>query len=74
MLVEFNVKNLLGTIPVTSEDKLYYEQLIQIIVEKFFSSIDSSNVEKIIIPDDFIADVLEYQDLKNMANPSVTNN
>ena len=58
----------------TLEDKLYYEQLIQIIVEKFFSFIDSSNVEKIIIPDDFIADVLEYQDLKNMANPSVTNN
>lgn len=74
MLVEFNVKNLLGKIPVTLEDKLYYEQLIQIIVEKFFSFIDSSNVEKIIIPDDFIADVLEYQDLKNMANPSVTNN
>jgi hypothetical protein len=74
VLVEFNVKNLLGKIPVTLEDKLYYEQLIQIIVEKFFSFIDSSNVEKIIIPDDFIADVLEYQDLKNMANPSVTNN
>lgn len=74
MFVEFNVKNLLGQIPVTSELNLYYEQLIQAIAEKFFSFIDTSNVEKIIVPDDFIVDVLEYQELLNMENPSVTNN
>jgi hypothetical protein len=74
VLVEFNVKNLLGKIPVSPERKLYYEQIIQIIVENLFSSIDISKIEKIIVPDDFIADVLEYQEHNNMANPSVTNN
>lgn len=74
MFVEFNVKNLLGKIPVTSELNLYYEQLIKAIAEKFFSFIDTSNVEKIVVPDDFIADVVEYQGLLNMENPSVTNN
>ncbi|TFZ41607.1 hypothetical protein E4100_00260 [Soehngenia longivitae] len=74
MFVEFNVKNLFGKIPVTSELNLYYEQLIKAIAEKISSFIDTSNVEKIVVPNDFIADVVEYQRLLNMENPSVTNN
>lgn len=74
MFVEFNVKNLLGSIPVTLELKQYYEKLIQAIAENFSEFMDISNVEKIIIPDNFVADVLEYQSLLHIENFSVTNN
>ena len=74
MLAEFNVKNLLGKVPVTPELKQYYERYIQAIAEQAFCFIDTSKVEKIIVPDDFLFDVVEYQRFLGMDNPSVTNN
>lgn len=74
MQVEFNVKNLLGKIPVNPDLRQYYERVIQHIAEKRFDFIDTSNLEKIIIPDNFVSDVIEFQRTLNMDNPSVTEN
>lgn len=74
MIIEFNVTTLFDSIPVNSEVKFYYEKIIQMIVEKQFDFLDTSKVERIVIPDDFIKDVIKYQEFLNIKNPSITNN
>lgn len=74
MQVEFNTTKLLGTIAVTPELKNLYEAEIRKIVEKYFNFIDISNLEKIIITDNFVSEVLEFQKTLNIKNPSVTDN
>ncbi|WFF71816.1 hypothetical protein [Proteiniclasticum sp. QWL-01] len=74
MQVEFNTKNLLGRISVTPDLKNLYEAEIKKIVEKYFDFIDISNLEKIIIPDNFVSEVLEFQKNLYIKNPSVTDN
>lgn len=74
MIVEFNVKKLFGKIPVSPKLKQCYELIIQYICEKEFAFIDTAKVEKVIIPDDFLTEVVDYQSFLGMDNPSVTRN
>lgn len=74
MVCEFRTKKLLGQIPVSSELSLYYENLIQIIVNDFTSAIDASKLNTLIVPDDFMNEIIEFQKQIGIKNPSVTNN
>lgn len=74
MIVEFKPKLLLNKIVVTPETKIYYEQNIKGIIDTLSEHIDITNIEKIIIPEDFVNDVLEYQRELGFANPSLTYN
>ena len=71
--VIFNAKKLLGKIPVNTELKEYYEQIIKIFVESELSYLNLDKLNSIIIPDDFLQDVLDFQHGKGLANPNVTN-
>lgn len=59
MIVEFNPKLLLGNITVSTELKQYYEKNIEAIATIFSEYIDISNVEKIVVPNNFVDEVLE---------------
>ena len=74
MIVEFNPKLLLGNIRVSTELKQYYEKNIEAIATIFSEYIDISNVKKIVVPNNFVDEVLEYQVQLGYKNPSVTNN
>lgn len=71
--IEFKAKKLLGKIPINSEFKEYYEQIIRVFVESELSYLNLEKLNAIIIPDDFLKDVLDFQHGKGLANPNVTN-
>ena len=71
--IEFKAKKLLGKIPINSEFKEYYEQIIRLFVESELSYLHLEKLNAIIIPDDFLKDVLDFQHGKGLANPNVTN-
>lgn len=73
-MVEFNAEILLDKVPVTPELKIYYEMQIQSIIEKQYGYLDTSNVERIIIPNDFVSDVLDFQRSLFIERPFVTDN
>jgi hypothetical protein len=59
--IEFNTSPILGKIPVSHDMKQYYELFIQILMNNLFSFFDTSKLEKIIIPNDFISGVMDFQ-------------
>ncbi len=71
--VEFKAKKLLGKIPVKNELKNYYEQVVRLFVESELSYLNLKKLNAIIIPNDFLQDVLDFQHEKGLANPNVTN-
>lgn len=71
--VEFKAKKLLGKIPLKSELKEYYEQIIKLFVVSELSYLNLKKLNAIIIPNDFLQDVLDFQHEKGLANPNVTN-
>ena len=71
--VIFKAKKLLGKISIKSEIKEYYEQIIKLFVESDLSYLNLEKLNAIIIPDDFLQDVLDFQYEKGLANPNVTN-
>lgn len=71
--VIFKAKKLLGKIPIKSELKEYYEQIIRLFVESELSYLNLKKLNAIIIPDDFLRDVLNFQYEKGLKNPNVTN-
>lgn len=71
--VIFKAKKLLGKISIKSEIKEYYEQIIKLFVESNLSYLNLEKLNAIIIPDDFLQDVLDFQYEKGLANPNVTN-
>ncbi len=71
--VEFKAEKLLGKIPVKNELKNYYEQIIRLFVESELSYLNLKKLNAIIVPDDFLQDVLDFQYEKGLPNPNVTN-
>lgn len=71
--VIFKAKKLLGKIPIKSELKEYYEQIIKLFVESELSYLNLEKLNAIIIPDDFLQDVLDFQHERGLTNPNVTN-
>lgn len=71
--VEFKVKKLLNNIPVNNELKIYYEQTIKAYVLSELNNLNLDKLNTIIVSENFIEDVLEFQKEKGMLNPNVTN-
>lgn len=71
--IEFKARKLFGKIPVKNVLKTYYEQIIRLFVVSELSYLNLEKLNAIIIPDDFLQDVLDFQHGKGVANPNVTN-
>lgn len=71
--VEFKSKKLFGKIPVNSELKEYYEQIIKLFVMSELSYLNLEKLNAIIVPEDFLQDVVNFQKEKGISNPNVTN-
>ncbi len=74
MKVLFDATHIVGKVEVTPELKQYYENLISVIAHDFLDKETIEHIDAIIIPQDFISAVIEYQRVHNDNNPSVTNN
>lgn len=73
MRVEFRATNLFDTVPVDEQIKAYYETVIISFVNQVAQSIDVSKLAAIIIPKDFISEVVAFQESIG-EKPSVTKN
>lgn len=75
MHAEFQVSKLLGSIEINDGIRALYERTIEAVVLSHQDDWNIDKLEGIIIPDDFVAGVMEFQ--KNVLkeeNPSVTDN
>lgn len=66
MHVEFQVQKLLGSIDINDNLRELYERTIEAVVLSHQDILNIDKLEGIIIPDDFIAGVMEFQ--KNVLN------
>lgn len=74
MIVSFEAKKVLNDIPVTADIKLYYENTIASITKKIKSESVIDQIEAIVIPEDFVSAVIDFQEKQHDPYPSVTNN
>ena len=75
MHAEFQVQKLLGSIDINDNLRELYERTIEAVVLSHQDILNIDKLEEIIIPDDFVAGVMEFQ--KNVLkedHPSVTDN
>ena len=74
MTVLFEAAHIENVIEVTPDLKQYYENLIALIARDFLDTNTIDRIEQIIVPEDFISAVKDFQTKHNDKNPSVTNN
>lgn len=72
--VEYRPSKLLGVIDVTPEMRVMLESSISIHIEELIQGYDLNHLEKVVITDDFVEDVLKFQREQHYLNPSVTDN
>jgi len=72
--VEYHSSKLLGAIDVTPEMRTILEPSISAHIEELVQDYDLSRLEKVVITDNFVEDVLEFQRRQHYLNPSVTDN
>lgn len=72
--VEYQSTKLLGAIDVTPEMRAMLEPSISAHIEELIQGYDIDHLEKVVITDDFVEDVLGFQREQHYLNPSVTNN
>lgn len=61
MVVEFNVKKILSVIDVVPSLKAYMEKVCATIANHILADFDSTQLERIIVTDNFVSDVLQFQ-------------
>ena len=74
IVVEYRSSKLLGVMDATPEMRAILEPSISAHIEELVQGFDLSHLEKVVITDDFIEDVLEFQREQHYLNPSVTDN
>lgn len=72
--VEYRPKTLFGSAIVTPELQAYFEKVINAWVDSFRQYLCLSRLQGIVITDNFINDVLDFQKNQQYQNPRVTNN
>ena len=70
MHAEFQVQKLLGSIDINDNLRELYERTIEAVVLSHQDILNIDKLEEIIIPDDFVAGVMEFQ--KNVLRQSRT--
>lgn len=73
MRVEFRATNIFDALPINEQIGACYETVITTFVDQVAQSIDVSKLSAIIIPEDFIAEVIAFQESIG-EKPSVTKN
>ncbi len=73
MRVEFRATNLFDTIPVNEQIRARYETVIMSFIDQVGQSIDVSKLAAIIIPENFVSEVISFQESIG-EKPSVTKN
>lgn len=61
MTVEFRATNLFDTIPVNEQIRACYETVIMSFVDQVGQNIDVSKLAAIIIPENFVSEVISFQ-------------
>ena len=74
MTVLFEATHIVNVIEVTPDLKQYYENLITVIARSFLDADTIEQIEKIVVPEDFLSAVMDFQIKNGDKNPSVTNN
>lgn len=66
--------HIVNVVEVTPDLKQYYENLITVIARSFLDADTIEQIEKIVVPEDFLSAVMDFQIKNGDENPSVTNN